>query len=118
MSTKSIILISIFFALILIGSIIFIANNQIRHNKELKLFISKGIYGSITKLNDLSRGTYSIEIKQDNFIYETPSLPIAWEIKEYNIQVGDSISKEANSKAITFYKVKNSSYKKCCEYEM
>lgn len=116
--TKYNVFIVIIFISILIGAIIFFTRNYLNHKQELNSLFGKEIKGRIVALKYENRGSYCIEIKTFKETYKIHSLPIAWEIKEYNIQFGDSLSKEANIKTITFYKVKNGSYQKCCDFEM
>jgi hypothetical protein len=115
---KYIVLIVLVFISVVIGSVVFFTRNYLNNKEELSFLVGKEIKGRVVALNDENRGSYYIEIKTREETYKIHSLPIAWEIKEYNIQVGDSISKEANSKTITFYKVKNGVYEKCCDFEM
>lgn len=114
---KYIVLIVVVFISIVIGAVVFFTRNYLNNKEELNSLVGKEIKGRIDALKDENRGSYYIEVKTLEETYKIHSLPIAWEIKEYNIQVGDSISKEADSKTITFYKVKNGSYEKCCDYE-
>lgn len=51
-------------------------------------------------MENKNSGTYNLIIG----IYEIRSLPIAFEVQKYNIEVGDSETKEANSKIMKFYK--------------
>lgn len=118
MPAKYIVLIVVVFISVVIGAVVFFTRNYLNNKEELNSLVGKEIKGRIVALKDENRGSYYIEVKTLEETYKIHSLPIAWEIKEYNIQVGDSISKEADSKAITFYKVKNGSYEKCCDYEM
>jgi len=116
--TKYIILIIVIFISIVIGAVVFFTRNYLSHKDELNSMIPKEIKGRIVALKDENRGSYYLEIETLKETHKIHSLPIAWEIKEYNIQVGDSISKEANSRMMLFYKLKNGIYEKCCEFEM
>ena len=106
------------FVSIVIGAIVFFTRNYLSYKEELNSLIAKEINGHIVALKDENRGSYYIEIETLKETYKIHSLPIAWEIKEYNIQVGDSISKEANSKTMIFYKLKDGIYKECCKYKI
>lgn len=63
----------------------------------------------------MNRGINSIQLSTSD---KVPNLRIGWEIEKYNIQIGDSVSKEANSKIMVFYKLKSGVYVKYCEYEI
>jgi hypothetical protein len=106
------------FALIAIAGISYLIRNSVKYNNELEILRSKEIKGIIVELRDTGRGFCSIRIKESNADVNQYSLAIAWEVKEYHIQVGDSVSKESNDRTMTFYKLKNGSYEKYCDYEM
>lgn len=82
-------------------------------------FTNKRIKGIIVKSNEKNRGFHFLEIKEKStnsrFHY---SLPKSWFFIENNIQVGDSVSKEAKSNVMTFFKYKNGKFIKCCDYEI
>jgi len=86
---------------------------------ELKTLKSKEINGIILDNGHPNRGysnfTVNDAISNSKLFY---TLAITWFYEENNIQVNDSVSKTANSKIITFYKLKNSVYEECCEYEI
>ncbi|MEN9639360.1 MAG: hypothetical protein RLZZ262_1228 [Bacteroidota bacterium] len=102
------------FLFVVVFAFLFFRKNQIAHQRETKELIGKELYGKIKILENMNRGSYDLKI--DN--YEIRSLPIAFEIQQYNIQVGDSMSKEANSNIIKFYKIKNGTFEKCFDYEI
>ena len=106
------------FVISIILAIMFFRNNYLKHKNVIAEIINKEIHGKIQGLRNENRGSYYVEISTLNGDIKIHSLPIAWEIEEYNIQIGDSVSKEANSKLMTFYKFKDGAYKKCCEYEI
>jgi hypothetical protein len=117
-SPKHIYIILSTLALIAIVGILFLIRNSVKYNNELEILRSKEIKGVIVKLRDTGRGFCSMEIKEPNDSTNEYSLAIAWEVKEFNIQAGDSVYKESSSKIMTFYKMKNGSYEKRCVYEM
>lgn len=108
----------IIFLSTIISAIIFFTKIQSKHNLEILIFQNKNINGKIVKLNDLSRGMYSLTIINEGLVYETPSLPIAFEVEKYNIKIGDSLYKDSNSKSVTFFKKKNAMFEKCFKYEI
>lgn len=94
-----------FFLSILLG-------NYYENTNEYKSLVKKEIKGRIIDMKDESKGSYYLKIKSLKSTSELHSLPIAWDVEEYNIQIGDSVCKEAKSKKIAFYKLKNGIYKK------
>ena len=92
--------------------------NYYENTNEYKALVKKVIKGRITDLKDETRGSYYLKIKSFNNTIRLHSLPIAWEVEEFNIQIGDSISKDAKSKKFVIYKQKNGRFKKICEFEM
>lgn len=102
----------------IVGSALFFARNFFRHQEELKQFLKTDVQGIIIKLDDLTRGSFSIEIRDNNNNYILPELPIAFAVKKYNVKVGDSLSKHANSKFITVYKLNNRIYEERCVLEL
>jgi predicted membrane protein len=118
MPFKYVIFFIFLFLLSIIFAIVFFSNNYVEHKKEIKELIEKEIQGKIQGLKNENRGSYYIEVSTLNGNFKIHSLPIAWEIEEYNIQIGDSISKESNSRIMTFYKAKNGVFEKCCDYEI
>jgi|GEM_PF-2091856 hypothetical protein len=114
MSPKYIsILISIFLLIVVFSFLFFIKKNK-THNREIKELIRMELNGRINILENINRGSYNLKIGT----YKIHSLPIAFEIEKYNIQIGDSVSKEANSRIIKFYKNKNGVFEKYCEYNI
>ena len=89
-----------------------VLGNYYENTYEYKSLVKKEIKGRIIDMKDESRGSYYLKIKCLKSISELHSLPIAWDVEEYNIQIGDSVCKEAKSKKIAFYKLKNGIYKK------
>ena len=111
------VLLIVVFITIVIGAVIFFTRNYLSHKDEFNSLIAKEIKGRIVVLKDEHRGSYYIEIKNQNDTFKI-SAPIAWEVKKYNIQMGDSINKNANSKIIFFYKLKRGVFERYCDYEM
>ena len=110
-----------FVALFLISIILgitFFRKNYLKHKDVIAELINKEVKGKIKSLRNENRGSYYVEISTLNGEIKLHSLPIAWEIETYHIQIGDSVSKEANSKIMTFYKVENGVYRRCCGYEI
>jgi len=95
-------------------SFLFFIKKNKTHNREIKELIRMELNGRINILENINRGSYNLKIGT----YKIHSLPIAFEIEKYNIQIGDSVSKEANSRIIKFYKNKNGVFEKYCEYNI
>jgi hypothetical protein len=89
-----------------------VLGNYYENTNEYKSLVKKEIKGRIIDLKDESKGSYYLKVKSLKSTSELHSLPIAWDVEEYNIQIGDSVYKKAKSKKIAFYKLKNGSYKK------
>ena len=106
-----------FIVVLLIGAVIaflYFRKNYIHHKREINALIGKEINGQINILENKNRGSYNLKIGD----YEINSLPIAYEVEKYNIQLGDSVRKKANSRIMIFYKNKNGVFEKHCEYEI
>lgn len=93
-------------------------NKLSKHIDEMHFLIKTEIKGTILVLKNEQRGSYYIEIKSKNINHKIHSLPIAWEVDEYDIKVGDSISKEADSRMMFFYKTNNGINRKYCEFKI
>jgi hypothetical protein len=91
---------------------VLVYSNYYENTYEYKSLVKKEIKGRIIDMKDESRGSYYLKIKSLKSTSELHSLPIALDVEEYNIQIGDSVCKEAKSKKIAFYKLKNGIYKK------
>ncbi len=72
--------------------------------------------GKITNIKIGSRVTSWIEV--DSFNKIDVYLSITFEIEKYKIKVGDSLSKDSNSKIISFYSKTNLGYVKYLDFEM
>lgn len=118
MQKKTSLILLVIYLSIVTGAVIFFTKIQSKHNLEIKNFQNKNINGIIIHLNDLSRGTYSLKIKDEGIVYETPSLPIAFEVEKFNIEIGDSLFKDSNSSTLTFYKKKKGIFKELFKYEI
>lgn len=95
--------ISIAIFLVWLIVIIFIAKNgKSRYDIQFERFVSTPIYGTISKIHDLGRGTSTISIAQKNGIDTFSfSCNCAYEIAKFEIVSGDSISKQSNSRVLT-----------------
>lgn len=98
---------------------IYFWNGNIKFGKLVSEFTNRKIDGIVTYSEVGTRGFHFIEIA-DNLSDSTLiyNLPKSWFFKENKIIKGDSVSKEWNSRLMTFYKFKNGTYEKCCEYEI
>jgi hypothetical protein len=113
-------LVIIFSTMAIISIIVLIAlvKRYFKAKTVTNTLIRQEIDGVIKSMKDESRGSYFLEIKTGKGLLSIHSLPVAWEVEKYNIQVGDSVSKKANSKTMNFYKSKNGVMTKVCEFEM
>jgi len=107
-------LIPLTFAIIAIP---FFYNGQKKHNAMVADYTKRPINGKVVSLRDAQRGSWFIDI-DDNISKTKLSyvMQIAWYIREYNIQPGDSVCKTADNNIILFYKLHNRKYTKSCEY--
>lgn len=98
---------------------IFFLKGDNKFDKMVADFSKRKFNGVILKSQEKDRGFHIIEIKDEisNSLLEY-NIPKSWFFKENNIQPGDRVSKEPNSKIMTFYKFKNDRYEKCCDYEL
>jgi hypothetical protein len=113
---KSIIIVGGFFFVSLVAYLII--NTMEARKKEVE-FINREMSGVLNGVKDLSRGTYTLIIRQHqtNRIFEY-DLNIGKFIKENDIKVNDSLSKASNNGVITFYKKNGRGiYEKCCLIE-
>ena len=81
--------------------------------------MSRQLNGILVEVKDIRHGTSTLTIKQHQtgelFEYD---LQIGKFIRENNIRERDSISKEANSGIVIFYKAdEDGVYAKCCEVQ-
>ena len=102
------------FFIVFVG--VLLSKNHSRFVTQVKDFIGRDVDGIIVKMDNLHRGNYELRIydsKADTtFEYD---LRLGSFIEENGIQVNDSISKEPDSKMITFYKrLPAATYEKCC----
>ncbi len=107
------------FTAIVVTLIVFFTINAIKYDHMLETLQNSEFNGLIKDSKKEPRDFYYIMIK-DN-ISKTClkySLPTSWFFLVNKIQIGDSVSKNANSKMITFYKLKNGVFEKCCDYEV
>jgi hypothetical protein len=106
------ILIAIFFVSVLV----YFYNNEERIAGVENEFKATEINGEIIELTSQSRGYCIIAIRQ--YVKADTvkcSLLLGGFVADYNINIGDSISKLSNSERLIFFKKENNSYKKCCE---
>lgn len=105
-------LVSIVIAFLIYWTISSFVNRETQTND----FIKKEVGGLLVNIKDEGKGEYTLTIKQhktgeilEYYLFLSPF------IKKNNIQINDSISKDANEHTIKFYKKKNGSFYKCCE---
>jgi hypothetical protein len=95
-----------------------LSKNYFKYKAAADALVGLEINGVIQSLKDEGRGSYFLEIKTEKELLKIHSLPVAWEVKNYNIQIGDSVSKKANSRVMIFYKLKDGTMKKACTFEI
>ena len=110
-------LIYLAFALIIFSFIFIMIKNWFKHQNDLENFIKKKVNSKIYQLKDLNRGSQEIVFKTNNQL-DTISLPLTFEVKKYNIIIGDSLNKVANSNLLEIFRTENSVTYKLCETEL
>jgi hypothetical protein len=118
MPLKFTIIMIVIWASIILCVIAWLTNNYSRYKDNLEFWVKKEVKGTITVLKDEKRDSYFIEIDDLNVKHQMHSLKIGWAVRKYNIAVGDSVSKGANSRKMAFYKLKNGVFEVLCEYEV
>ena len=101
--TTKYILVSIFSSIILIV-VLFFTRNWFTWKEELKYFKSIKINSRILELKELNRGNYQVKLGVKDTLIEF-ALPISFEVKRDNIQVGDSLSKNENSELCEIFRL-------------
>jgi hypothetical protein len=89
--------------------------NFIVLHKRLQILEGSKLNGIVYELKDTQKGTYTVVTKVNHGVYYIPGIHLSWYIDKYNVQVGDSISKNANSDTLSFFKLENGVYKKRCD---
>lgn len=102
------ILIGLFLTVIVIATTYF-TRNWLRWQTELKNFRASKINSRILELKDLNRGNYLMKLNGKESIVEF-DLPISFEVKRDKIQVGDSLSKMANSGNCEIFRINDQGY--------
>lgn len=110
------IVVMITIVLFVIANIVFSSHTKAKYDEQIQKFYELELFGHISDLKDQHRGSYYLEILAGGRKQQFNSLPIAWEIKEYHINIGDSVSKVLNSNTLSFYKA--GSTIKLCEVEI
>ncbi|MFM2387752.1 MAG: hypothetical protein RL660_2509 [Bacteroidota bacterium] len=100
------------FVIVILLAFLYFRKNYLHHKQEVKTLISKELSGKLNTLDNINRGSYNLKIGD----YTIHSLPIADDVKKFNIQLGDSVRKEANSTKMVFYKKTNGTFENYCEY--
>lgn len=87
-----------------------------REKKQRGDFFKQEVNGILIRSKDIYRGMFKLTIRQHHTEEEvTYSLSISKFLRDYNIQIGDSISKDANSRTIEFFRKSNGTFSKCCD---
>lgn len=96
-------------ALVYLFAIILICSSCIDFQEHE--FIKKDLSGRLIKLEDITHGRFYIYVKEnetgDTLRY---ALRLSKFLREHDVQVGDSISKIANSNLVWFYKKRNGKF--------
>ena len=100
-------------ALFVIANIVFSSNSDAKFDQQMQRLYELGLFGHISDIKDQHRGSYYLEITTGSEKQQFNSLPIAWEVKEYHIEIGDSISKPPHSNTMSFYKGDDKTAKLC-----
>ena len=79
---------------------------QKEHKFQLEKLIALEARGLITGLRDIKRGRYLIEVELPSKIKEILNLPIGWDVKKSNIEIGDSLSIDKKIELSIFIKFK------------
>lgn len=116
--TKYLIPIFGFFLVIVIIIASMFSKNYLSNKAKINALVGQQINGVIQLMKDEGRGAYFLAIKTKTDTLRIHSLPLGYEVENCNIKVGDSISKNANSRIINFYKFKNNLPEKYCEFTM
>lgn len=99
--------------ILLVSWIVISLYNDKKQSDDL---IEREINGILINSKDITHGKYALIIKQHGTGEEIKYyLHISKFFQDNNIQVGDSISKNANSHTINFFKKRNGTFNKCCE---
>ncbi len=106
-------LLATFFALYSLGKQV-----MVLHDREIKYFIKKETNGIIVGINDQGRSGCSITVRTKKAFYVMPYQALDNEAHDLVVQMGDSISKAANSRDVTFYRKERGVYKKYWSYRV
>lgn len=102
-----------FFALYSLGKQI-----MVLHDREINYFIKKETNGRIVGINDQGKSGCSITIRTKKAFYVMPYQALRGEDRNVKVHMGDSISKAANSRDVTFYRKERGVYKKYWSYRV
>ncbi len=99
------ILIGLFLTVIVVATTYF-TRNWLLWQKKLEYFKTNKIDSKILDLKYLQRGDYLVKLNLVDSIVEF-DLPISFEVKRDKIQIGDSLSKMANSGKCEIFRINN-----------
>ncbi len=85
---------------------------MVLHDREIKYFIKKETNGIIVGIDDQGRNGCSITVRTKKAFYVMPYQALDNEAHDLVVQMGDSISKAANSRDVTFYRKEKGVHKK------
>lgn len=92
---------------------------EVRNDEMVKDFTERKMNGLITRSKAGSKGSHLLNIKDRESNLELKYIVLQnWFFLENNVQVGDSVSKLANTKILSIFKFKENGYEKCCDYEV
>lgn len=110
LSRKYNILLIAIFAVAALSMIIFFIKKSVDHSEAVEVLVKREVNGTIIGMRDQQRGSYYLKIKTSTDTVEINSLPIAWNIKQYGLQVGDSVAKATYGRTMFFYGLKDGKY--------
>ena len=112
MKRYNLIMLSLILTCVIVG-IVILTNNQLNYLKYQKALSTKQINGLITTINHRSRGEAYIEVLSGTEVFNIYGYAISSDLKERNVQVGDSVSKNSNVRELIFYKKHQGLCEKC-----
>jgi hypothetical protein len=107
---------------VIIGALVFglaallyiIGQNRAPFVAQGRAFVSDELHGVLLELRDIKRGDYVIRVSQQPSGSVEYTVTFGSFIEKNNIQQYDSISKEAGSNDVKFYKKQGSGFVACC----
>lgn len=92
--------------------IFIVYQSRVLLDREINYFIKKETNGTVVGFQSNGRGSYSISIRTKKAYYIMPHQQLMDDSGNVRVQMGDSISKAANSRDVAFYRKERGVYKK------